>query len=334
MSKRERIKDKLKTRVGKGVLKECFFLFSLLVLVMIFFSLWGELRSEELTRFLFTENRAFEEKASPLILIFILAFSHIGISSFFIFVLFPALFWMEKEKVAKKAALALLIAGGATFFLRQMTALPRPHFFDFNEPGYSFPSGHMVQIIVVMGFIAVCLQRRIISLLVGLLVVLAGISRLFFGFHFLDDIVAGIILGLILLYLFTKTILWIEKKEINFEVVVSILLLLGTPFFFYFLTGELARHSHLLLYLTGLFVGYVLQKRYTQLPKADNLKERVIKTVIGIIVLINLVSLLPTEESSDGFTSSVYLFFGLFVSLIWNLLFCKLKILFKKIMSF
>ncbi len=69
-------------------------------------------------------------------------------------------------------------------------------------PGYSFPSGHALNITVAAGVLVILLwpllrrTGRIVAVVVAAVVVLGvGLDRVFLGVHFPSDVVAGYVLG-------------------------------------------------------------------------------------------------------------------------------------------
>ena len=103
--------------------------------------------------------------------------------------------------------------------LKIIVARPRP--VDINiiiEKGYSFPSGHSMVSMAVYGLLIYFIYKKIedkflkwfLIVLLSILIILIGISRIYLGVHFASDVLCGFILSLIWLILFISII---EKKR-------------------------------------------------------------------------------------------------------------------------
>lgn len=75
----------------------------------------------------------------------------------------------------------------------------------------SFPSGHTVCSVVFYGIIVYLLKniknknlRLFLRILLIILIILIGLSRLYLGVHFLSDVLAAYLLGLLVLIMFIK----------------------------------------------------------------------------------------------------------------------------------
>ena len=104
------------------------------------------------------------------------------------------LFWIKE---AKKAIFIFFSAGfgGLILFIIKYTVQrvrPLPEVFS----GYSFPSGHST--IVVVFFISLLFvinKKKFLSMLAIFAIIAVPISRVVLGAHFLSDVIAGLLLG-------------------------------------------------------------------------------------------------------------------------------------------
>ncbi|QCR24235.1 phosphatase PAP2 family protein [Pontibacter sp. SGAir0037] len=73
----------------------------------------------------------------------------------------------------------------------------------YEEPNFSFPSGHATTAIAQYGIVAHLLlqvfrdrwKRRVVLWLMAVLIIAIGFSRIYLGVHFLSDVLAGFLLG-------------------------------------------------------------------------------------------------------------------------------------------
>lgn len=109
----------------------------------------------------------------------------------------------------------------ATYVLQELIKLPRPVVAinaTINQVVlYGFPSGHVLYYTVFWGFLVYLSYvlrtehkfiRRLVRLVGYSLIVLVGASRVYLGVHYVRDIVAGYILGLLVLV----TLITLDRK--------------------------------------------------------------------------------------------------------------------------
>ncbi len=309
------------------MLRECFFLFLFLGMSLIFLLFWGELRNEEMVA---TLKKGFDftiQRDSSYLRQLISVFSYVGMNEFFIFFLFPLLFWTAKKKAGIRAAMVLLVTGFITWVIREITALPRPMVAQADGL-YSFPSGHVTQFIVVAGYLAVYFKNKTLWFLVGAFTLIIGVSRIFFGFHFLDDIIGSFLVGIASLYFFIKILRWVEKKVTHPELLFFYLFVLGLPFFF-LLREELGTHLFLLIYLLGLFTGYVLENYCLNLNPPEGIIQKSIVFFSGFCFLITVSSITIVHYSQYSVLN--YFGLGIFTSLLWPLISPAIQALYRRL---
>lgn len=99
--------------------------------------------------------------------------------------------------------------------LKQIVQRPRPDGFRLiAETGYSFPSGHSMVSMAFFGLLVWMiwtyerdrLWRNVWCVLMSLVIVMVGASRIYLGVHYASDVIAGFCVSLIWLAFYTKVI--------------------------------------------------------------------------------------------------------------------------------
>jgi undecaprenyl-diphosphatase len=125
----------------------------------------------------------------------------------FLAVMVPALIFIFKKKKYYRSGqlLSANIALGALFnqVLKMIFRRPRPELHRLAEAaGYSFPSGHSMNSLIFYGFAAYLLirygrhrSRYLFAGVIGILVLLIGVSRIYLGVHYASDVLAGFLVS-------------------------------------------------------------------------------------------------------------------------------------------
>lgn len=129
--------------------------------------------------------------------------THLGNPAFFL-VVFALDYWVG-DRLRGAHAIGVAVAGIALVAaLKSFFDAPRPpaslHLIPIS--GYSFPSGHAAASTIGYGILAYDLtvgSRRSRYGLAGVFVVLVALSRVVLGVHYVRDVVAGVLVGLLFL---------------------------------------------------------------------------------------------------------------------------------------
>ncbi|GHV73864.1 phosphatase PAP2 family protein [Spirochaetia bacterium] len=134
----------------------------------------------------------------------------------FIFVLplsiicFALLFMYKKKREAIWLLSGVgIVAGGFVHFLKTIIGRQRPDSLHLVVVhGLSFPSGHATVSILLYGMLIVLINRHIkrvfirraLQVVLSMLIICIGLSRIYCGVHFPTDVMGGFLLGLIWLH--------------------------------------------------------------------------------------------------------------------------------------
>lgn len=141
-----------------------------------------------------------------------------GIVSLFFIALCTVLilFFFKKRKEGIAVALNLLLSTLIYVILKNIIQRPRPPEIErlILETGFSFPSGHTTNNIAFYGFAIYLIWsqvknkklRNILCIMLGIMPILIGFSRIYLRVHYPSDVLAGIVLGTACVVFFVKII--------------------------------------------------------------------------------------------------------------------------------
>lgn len=173
----------------------------------------------------------------------------------FYLLLLPILYWNVDRRLGVRLGTFLLVSIVISNLCKMLLHSPRPYWVDahiqlWTNPELSFglPSGHAQNAVVMWGLLA-CYGRRAWGWVAAVfLALLTGLSRIYLGVHFPTDVLAGWLLGLVVLWCGlrweTPIVHWLQR---------------------YRPTGRLALLFTISLLLTasGLIVSQLVQMRWS-----------------------------------------------------------------------
>lgn len=134
-------------------------------------------------------------------------FTFLGTEEFYLLVL-PALYWCLDAGLGLRIGLILLTSAGLNSALKQAFGWPRPFWVEPQvqalsvENSFGLPSGHAQNAMALWGRLGAWFRRRWALLGAGLLILLISLSRLYLGVHYPADVLAGWLVGGLLLAAF------------------------------------------------------------------------------------------------------------------------------------
>lgn len=130
-----------------------------------------------------------------------------------------------RNKIGVSIFINLFLAALLNFTLKNILQRPRPiEHRIIDESGYSFPSGHSMVSMAFYGFILYLVYRfvknkyikwSLISAMT-ILIISIGVSRVYLGVHYTSDVIAGFLVAISYLVIYTKAIkeIVLENEEI------------------------------------------------------------------------------------------------------------------------
>ncbi|MBN2652276.1 MAG: phosphatase PAP2 family protein [Spirochaetales bacterium] len=141
-------------------------------------------------------------------------FNYIGTEFFFIG-LIAIMYWLINKQQAQRVSLVFLFTMWVNAFCKAWWKRPRPYMVSVEgkqqvnlfKPfapleSYGIPSGHTMSAGSFFGYLAFDTKKKWLRAIFLALVLLMPISRLVHGFHFMQDVVSGLLLTLIILVIY------------------------------------------------------------------------------------------------------------------------------------
>lgn len=128
--------------------------------------------------------------------------------------------FIKDKKIAFSIPINLMVITGLNLLLKNIVERPRPEGYRLiTETGYSFPSGHSMISAAFYGLIIYFIWKNvkdkklkyISCALLGILIVLIGISRIYLGVHYASDVIGGFTISIVYLIIFTSVFKMICK---------------------------------------------------------------------------------------------------------------------------
>lgn len=193
-----------------------------------------------------------------------LFFSALGTETFFL-VLLPVVYWCVNPRLGVRVGLILLVTAGINAIGKLVTHAPRPYWMDAQikalstESSFGMPSGHAQVSVAIWGVLAAQVRRPAAYVTAGILVVLIGFSRVYLGVHFVSDVVIGLLLGAILLWVVLRyedaVVVWWQRRSFAAQIANSLAasaLIIGGA-----------------VLVTRLYTGWTLPAAWAQVTQAD-----------------------------------------------------------------
>lgn len=234
----------------------------------------------------------------------------------FYLVLLPLFYWSIDKRLGRQIGYLFLMSVAANNILKNVMRQPRPFWIDPSvqlgpAEGYGIPSGHVQNATAVLFMLALYVQRTWIWLLAAIYIFLMGLSRVYLGVHFIQDVIIGFWVGLFVLVVlaiarnrfvpgFNKRIL---GQRLLGMVMIPVVLAAGyvitmliigppdmsVPWAAYIPAAELNGHEDVVSSVAGLLgfgIGVILESSRIRFRTDGPVWQRIARYLLGIVVAV------------------------------------------------
>ncbi len=212
--------------------------------------------------------------------------SYLGEETIYMLV-FATIYYGYSKKAGEFLAFTLFFTGVFNNTLKTIVDTPRPfqkypdrvtNLRPSTSTGTSFPSGHTQNFTAFWFGFAYWFKKKWLFIVAMVLSVLMALSRMYLGVHFLEDVLASIVLGIGTAYVISR---FFDKTDMNKVYIVISLVFL--PFLFIFQSEDLFKGY-------GLFVGFTaamfIEKNYVNFSLDVSIKKKAIRIIVGLVVML------------------------------------------------
>ncbi|HHW03044.1 MAG TPA: phosphatase PAP2 family protein [Thermoanaerobacterales bacterium] len=242
--------------------------------------------------------------SSPALDYFFIFITNLGSEGFY-FLLIPIFYWSINKKMGIKLGSILLLSMYLNIMLKEITAIPRPigypgirSIYTCSAGGYSFPSGHAQGSTTAWGIIMAHYKKTSVNIMGIIAILLVSLSRVYLGLHWPQDIVGGIILGLIIVLVANN----IDRFRFPESVGAKCFMAVTCPM----VLLVIFPHPDVFKYmgmLSAAWLGYILEDHFIGFePENADLLKTAIKYFIGavgfLLIYVGMKKILPAGNIS------------------------------------
>ena len=239
----------------------------------------------ELKISIFIQNLFIETPLYDVILLLNNGFSFLGESLVAFLITCFIYFCVNKEK-GKLVCFALLSTSITNSMIKNIFRRKRPYLCSEEiellreVEGYSFPSGHSSNSSCLYILLYRLFENKYTKTIAVVFPIVVALIRIFLGAHFLTDVIAGLLLG----YIMMATSLWLYNKNYQRKAMLIFLFVFSLGLFYCDSSDYYSAYG---LYL-GLFVSDIFEKKYVNFTISQNKKVNLYRFIGAIILFVVL----------------------------------------------
>ena len=215
----------------------------------------------------------------------------------FYLIFLPFIYWCLNKQVGVGLAYISLFSPYLNSAVKLTFRLPRPSdprlVLLRTETSPSFPSGHAQDAVVNWGYLATRFRHKIFSIVAVVLVLLIAFSRIYVGVHFPQDVVGGLLIGLLLLVTYNWIVGTAEKRRFDLPLPIKLTLSAVAPLALLFAhpfdvdgtyPAELAATT--MGTFLGMSIGFIMEREHIRFKVSGLWWKRGLRFILGMVLVV------------------------------------------------
>lgn len=257
-------------------------------------------------------------------------FTELGDVTFLLFV-FMFIYWNISKKTGLKTAFAIALSFGINTGIKESVKNLRPFYqegitkgLSKEVTGFSFPSGHSQNSATLWTVLIYEFKNNWVRVIGVVMMIMIPLSRLYLRVHWLQDILAGVVIGIVFALVYEKYLSNFVYKFFTNSLVITFM----TPISFFIVVmirdPDVAKGLGV---FAGIMYGYWFESKVVGYESSGTLKVKTFRFILGAVGLIGLQTILKLVFSEHIFLDYVrYYILGSYITFIAPYIFNKFKL--------
>lgn len=204
------------------------------------------------------------------------------------------IYWIYDKKLGEIMVITLAFSAVINNALKEIVGAKRPYeryperidnLRDSTSTGNSFPSGHTQNFTALLFAEGFQLKKQRFFIVASILSALMMISRMYLGVHFLEDVISAVLIGIAVAYGVSLLYETYQDNMMKLYKIFLIVLLVLVPTLFIFKDHDYFTGMGLLY---GVVFALIYEKKYVNFTNDIALKQKIIRYLVGIIILLSI----------------------------------------------
>ncbi len=218
------------------------------------------------------------------------AITNLGSETFYMLII-PIIYWCFSKRNGFRLALLFSLSAFVNLTLKALFYLPRPSdpsirilYKEVTAGTVGFPSAHSQGTTTFWSYVVSQAKKRSLLYVGVIFVIFVSLSRVYLGLHYLHDVIGGILIGLVITFIFIKIYNIIGKRLMNLSLLAKITISVCLPLLL-FAVYHSPNSAKVFGLLVGMGVGSTLENKYIGFVEQASLKIQFFKGLIGLVIL-------------------------------------------------